>query len=93
MGISTHKHHAKTVNPKGYSQSHSDHEMQKDHESLNRVAISATIHCLTGFAIGEVLGMVIGTAIGLGTGALAAWRTTVASASTGPGQTYRNCHT
>ena len=30
--------------------------------SLNRVAFSATAHCLTGCAIGEVLGMVIGTA-------------------------------
>lgn len=29
--------------------------------------MSATIHCLTGCGIGEVLGMVIGTAIGLGT--------------------------
>jgi hypothetical protein len=28
-----------------------------------RVALSATIHCLTGCAIGEVLGMVIGTAL------------------------------
>ena len=37
------------------------------HGSLNRVALSATIHCLTGCGIGEVLGMVIGTAIGLGT--------------------------
>jgi len=32
--------------------------------SLNRVAFSATAHCLTGCAIGEVLGMVIGTALG-----------------------------
>jgi uncharacterized protein DUF4396 len=32
--------------------------------SLNRVALSATVHCLTGCAIGEVLGMVIGTALG-----------------------------
>ena len=32
--------------------------------SLNRVAFSATLHCLTGCAIGEVLGMVIGTALG-----------------------------
>jgi Domain of unknown function (DUF4396) len=32
--------------------------------SLNRVAFSATVHCLTGCAIGEVLGMVIGTALG-----------------------------
>lgn len=33
--------------------------------SLNRLAFSATVHCLTGCAIGEVLGMVIGTAAGL----------------------------
>jgi Domain of unknown function (DUF4396) len=31
--------------------------------SLNRVTFSATLHCLTGCAIGEVLGMVIGTAL------------------------------
>jgi hypothetical protein len=37
--------------------------------SLNRLAASATIHCLTGCAIGEVLGLVIGTALGWGTGA------------------------
>jgi Domain of unknown function (DUF4396) len=43
-------------------------------QSLDRVAFSATVHCLTGCAIGEVLGMVIGTALGfsdLGTIALA----------------------
>lgn len=34
--------------------------------NLNRIALSATIHCLTGCAIGEVLGMVIGTALGWG---------------------------
>ncbi len=33
--------------------------------SLNRLAFSATLHCLSGCAIGEVLGMVIGTAAGL----------------------------
>jgi hypothetical protein len=32
--------------------------------SLNRLAFTATTHCLTGCAIGEVLGMVIGTALG-----------------------------
>jgi hypothetical protein len=32
--------------------------------SLNRLAFSATAHCLTGCAIGEVLGLVIGTALG-----------------------------
>ena len=30
-----------------------------------RMAATATLHCLTGCAIGEVLGMVIGTAAGL----------------------------
>lgn len=34
--------------------------------SLNRIAFSATAHCLTGCAIGEVLGVVIGTALGWG---------------------------
>ena len=34
--------------------------------SLNRQAFSATVHCLTGCAIGEVLGMVIATALGWG---------------------------
>ncbi len=33
-----------------------------DQPSLNRLAFSATVHCLTGCSIGEVLGMVIGTA-------------------------------
>jgi hypothetical protein len=37
--------------------------------SLNRLAFSATVHCLTGCAIGEVLGMVIGTALGWSDGA------------------------
>jgi len=37
-----------------------------DGGSLNRLALSATLHCLTGCSIGEVLGMVIGTAMGLG---------------------------
>jgi hypothetical protein len=32
--------------------------------SLNRLAASATTHCLTGCAIGEVLGLVIGTLLG-----------------------------
>jgi uncharacterized protein DUF4396 len=34
--------------------------------SLNRIAFVATAHCLTGCAIGEVLGMVIATALGWG---------------------------
>jgi uncharacterized membrane protein YbjE (DUF340 family) len=36
------------------------------HASLNRLAFAATWHCLTGCAIGEVLGLVIATALGWG---------------------------
>jgi len=42
---------------------HADHLVE---QSLNRIAFSATVHCLTGCAIGEVLGMIIGTALGWG---------------------------
>ena len=31
--------------------------------SLNRLAFGATVHCLTGCAIGEILGMALGTAL------------------------------
>ncbi len=37
--------------------------------SLNRTAVQATLHCLTGCAIGEVLGMVIATALDWGNAA------------------------
>lgn len=33
-------------------------------DNLNKTALSATLHCLTGCAIGEVLGMIISTALG-----------------------------
>ena len=36
------------------------------HGNLNRLAVSATTHCLTGCVIGELLGMFIGTAFGWG---------------------------
>ena len=40
--------------------------------TLTRVAIQATLHCLTGCAIGEVLGMVVSTALAWGnTGSIA----------------------
>ena len=35
-----------------------------ENTSTNQLALSATIHCLTGCAIGEVLGLVIATALG-----------------------------
>jgi len=48
--------------------SHAHHE---DHSAaagadLNRLAASATNHCLTGCVLGEVVGMVIATALGWG---------------------------
>ncbi|MEX2108829.1 MAG: DUF4396 domain-containing protein [Solirubrobacterales bacterium] len=44
---------------------HHHHEMPTEGSALTAVAVSATLHCLTGCAIGEVAGMVIGTAVGL----------------------------
>ena len=35
------------------------------HESLTRSAVNATLHCLTGCVIGEILVMVIATALDL----------------------------
>lgn len=46
-----------------------DHSGHSEHHgmSLNQMAASATLHCLTGCAIGEVLGLIIGTALGWST--------------------------
>src|SRR5262245_6710075 len=41
----------------------------RDPESLGRASVRATAHCLTGCAIGEVLGMVIATALAWGNNA------------------------
>ena len=52
---------------------HQVHQGPESHSieslSLNRLAFSATVHCLTGCSIGEVLGMVVGTALGWGNAA------------------------
>ena len=60
--MTTHDHvrHAHHAHPAD----HAHHEMG----SLNAMAASATLHCLTGCAIGEIAGLVIGTAAGLSTG-------------------------
>ncbi|PSJ17682.1 DUF4396 domain-containing protein [Nitrosomonas supralitoralis] len=42
---------------------HHNHDPVKE-QSLNSVALMATVHCLSGCAIGEIAGMVIGTALG-----------------------------
>jgi hypothetical protein len=52
------------------TQPHDHHEGTAAHgrndTSLNRFAFQATTHCLTGCAIGEVLGMIIATQLGWG---------------------------
>jgi hypothetical protein len=45
---------------------------------LTRTAVTATAHCLTGCAIGEVAGLAIGTAMGLGDGRTIALAVTLA---------------
>jgi hypothetical protein len=47
---------------------HAGHDDSHDRGGLNAMALSATLHCLTGCAIGEIAGLMIGTAIGLGAG-------------------------
>lgn len=39
-----------------------DHQAHAHGQSLSRIAFTATLHCLTGCAIGEVLGMSLGAA-------------------------------
>jgi hypothetical protein len=51
---------------------HHAHELTTGGRQLTGLAVSATLHCLTGCAIGEIAGMVIGTAAGLSNGATVA---------------------
>jgi hypothetical protein len=44
---------------------HEHHAMPTEGAALTGVALSATLHCLTGCALGEIAGMAIGTALGL----------------------------
>jgi hypothetical protein len=58
-----HAHHAKGARDE-------DPAAEQAHRrgvSLNRLAVTATLHCLSGCAVGEVLGLVIGTALGWST--------------------------
>lgn len=50
---------------------HAEPTGHHDHQAMggiNSMALSATLHCLTGCAIGEIAGLMIGTAIGLSAG-------------------------
>ncbi|MEU6138484.1 DUF4396 domain-containing protein [Nocardioides sp. NPDC047086] len=55
---------------------HSGHSDHSGHGGVNAMAASATLHCLTGCAIGEIAGLMIGTAVGLS----AAWTIALAVA-------------
>ncbi len=56
---------ATAVAPEQGHHDHHHHEMPTSGAALTGVAISATLHCLTGCALGEIAGMAIGTAFGL----------------------------
>ena len=57
---------------------HAHHQLHGAHGSLNRLALTATLHCLTGCGIGEVLGLVIATWLGWSTFASIALAVTLA---------------
>jgi hypothetical protein len=57
---------------------HHTHSGQMDEKSMDKMAVSATLHCLTGCAIGEVTGLVLGTILGLSTGMTIALAVTLA---------------
>jgi hypothetical protein len=40
------------------------HEAHGGGQSLNRLSVSATVHCMTGCVLGEITGLAIGTALG-----------------------------
>lgn len=68
MNHDTHRaDHAGHAGHEGHDTDHVGHEGH-DMGGLNAMALSATLHCLTGCAIGEIAGLMIGTATGLSTG-------------------------
>ncbi|MDZ5661530.1 DUF4396 domain-containing protein [Nocardioides sp. S-58] len=59
-----HQHTDHDAHPDAHHEPHSGHGTG----GVDTMALSATLHCLTGCAIGEIAGLMIGTAIGLSTG-------------------------
>lgn len=45
--------------------SHTSEQKRSDHSVLIKTSVYATIHCLTGCSIGEVLGLALGVTLGL----------------------------
>ncbi|ALO07742.1 hypothetical protein AQF52_2147 [Streptomyces venezuelae] len=72
MQHDAHTHHDHTAHEgHGGHTAHEGHEGHGHHQAAPGkvswgMAAKATLHCLTGCAIGEILGMVIGTALGWG---------------------------
>lgn len=58
--VTSHAHHDHTHH------GHEHHAHGHEGQSLNRLSVSATLHCMTGCVIGEVLGLVIATHFGWG---------------------------
>ncbi|MFF8376498.1 DUF4396 domain-containing protein [Streptomyces sp. NPDC015661] len=74
MDHSAHADHAEHAGHSGHT-GHEEHAGHAGHEEHHHtpggtvswaMAAQATLHCLTGCAIGEILGMIIGTAFGWG---------------------------
>ncbi len=66
MDHSAHTQHAPQHGIGHQAEQHADHSHHAPTAGASwRAAAQATLHCLTGCAIGEVLGMIIGTAAGL----------------------------
>jgi uncharacterized cupredoxin-like copper-binding protein len=59
------QHGADRAAAHGGPQDHAAHDEQPAGGGINAMAASATLHCLTGCAIGEIAGLIIGTAMGL----------------------------
>jgi hypothetical protein len=55
--LGQHAHHAA-------HDAHEHHELPTSGRELTNLSVSATLHCLTGCALGEIAGMAIGTALG-----------------------------
>jgi hypothetical protein len=61
-----HAEHAEHMEHAAHAHHHEGHAHHHAPATTWSMAAQATLHCLTGCAIGEVLGMVIGTAFGWG---------------------------
>jgi hypothetical protein len=63
MSTAPHAGHHSTNHhtPDLHDDEHQDHHEQPGDRALTRLAVSATLHCLTGCAIGEILGLILAT--------------------------------